>query len=80
MTWQITRDPKGQMKYSIRNLIKHRIHAQEVDGLAQSPTRFAPGSRYKIRTASFEGLATFKTVIDVAIQHRLVIYSIRQGW
>ena len=78
-SWPSTRDPKGPMKRSIGILNKQKIQSQDADGLPESGKRFADGSRYKIEIPSVEGPAAFKTVIDEAKKHKLIIHRISQG-
>jgi hypothetical protein len=78
-SWPSTRDPKGPMKRSIGILNKQKIQSQDSDGLPESAKRFADGSRYKIEIPSVEGPAAFKTVIEEAKQHKLIIHRISQG-
>jgi hypothetical protein len=78
-SWPSTRDPKGPMKRSIGILNKQKIQSQDSDGLPESAKRFADGSRYKIEIPSVEGPAAFKTVIEEAKKHKLIIHRISQG-
>jgi hypothetical protein len=67
------------MKRSIGILNKQKIQSQDVDGLPESGKRFADGSRYKIEIPSVEGPAAFKSVINEAKKHKLIIHRISQG-
>ena len=78
-SWPSTRDPKGPMKRSIGILNKQKIQSQDADGIPESSKRFADGSRYKIEIPSVEGPAAFKTVVDEAKKHKLIIHRISQG-
>jgi hypothetical protein len=78
-SWPSTRDPKGPMKRSIGILNKQKIQSQDSDGLPESAKRFADGSRFKIEIPSVEGPAAFKTVIEEAKKHKLIIHRISQG-
>ena len=78
-SWPSTRDPKGPMKRSIGILSKQKIQSQDADALPESGKRFADGSRYKIEIPSVEGPAAFKTVVDEAKKHKLIIHRISQG-
>jgi hypothetical protein len=67
------------MKRSIGILNKQKIQSQDADALPESGKRFADGSRYKIEIPSVEGPAAFKTVVDEAKKHKLIIHRISQG-
>jgi hypothetical protein len=77
--WPSTRDPKGPMKRSIGILNKQKIQSQDADALPESAKRFTDGSRYKIEIPSVEGPIAFKTVVDEAKKHKLIIHRISQG-
>jgi hypothetical protein len=77
--WPSTRDASGPMKRSIGILNKQKIQSQDAEGLPESAKRFADGSRYKIEIPSVEGPAAFKTVLDEAKKHKLIIHRISQG-
>ena len=78
-SWPSTRDPKGPMKRSIGILSKQKIQSQDADGIPESNKRFSDGARYKIEIPSVEGPAAFKTVVDEAKKHKLIIHRISQG-
>jgi len=67
------------MKRSIGILSKQKIQSQDADGIPESNKRFSDGARYKIEIPSVEGPAAFKTVVDEAKKHKLIIHRISQG-